>query len=119
MQIICYRKCGTCQKAKKYLVENHLIFDDREITEDPLSLEELIEIQRKSGLSIKRLLNTSGGVYRELDMKVKVTVLKNEEILQLLADHPMLVKRPFLIRGEDVLVGFKESEWDALLKMGE
>jgi len=98
MQFICYRKCGICENAWKYLAENHLVFGDREITEEPLSLEELREIHRKSGLSLKSLLNISGGAYRELKMKVKVNVLEHEETLQLLADYPMLAERPVLSR---------------------
>lgn len=112
MEFICYRKCGTCAKAKKYLLARGEAPEEREITEQPLALEELQEIHARSGLPIKGLLNTSGLVYRELEMKEKVKTHSEEEILQLLAEHPMLVKRPVLRDGDRVLVGFKEGAWE-------
>ncbi len=115
MQIVCYRKCGTCIKAKKFLMAHNLDFDYREITEERLSFDELKEIYEKSKLPIKRLLNTSGTVYRELEMKEKVKSYSDEEILKLLSEHPMLVKRPVLIKEELILIGFKEEEWNQLI----
>lgn len=115
MQIVCYRKCGTCMKAKKFLMAHNLEFDYREITEDQLSFEELKEIHKKSKLGIKRLLNTSGTVYRELVMKEKVKSYKDDEILKLLSENPMLVKRPVLIKDDLILVGFNEAEWNQLI----
>lgn len=115
MQMVCYSRCGTCMKAKKFLMAHNLEFENREITENALTLDELKEIYKKSGLPIKRLLNTSGTVYRELEMKDKVKTYPDEEILKLLSLHPMLVKRPVLIRDELVLVGFNEAEWKQLI----
>lgn len=115
MQMVCYSRCGTCMKAKKFLMAQNLEFEYREITENSLTLDELKEIYRKSGLPIKRLLNTSGTVYRDLEMKDKVKTYKDEEILKLLSENPMLVKRPVLIRDELVLVGFNEAEWKQLI----
>lgn len=94
---------------------HNLEFDYREITEDHLSYEELKSVYEKSGLPIKRLLNTSGTVYRDLEMKEKVKRCSDEEILKLLSEHPMLVKRPVLIKDELVLIGFKEEEWNQLV----
>ncbi|MFH5835274.1 Spx/MgsR family RNA polymerase-binding regulatory protein [Proteiniclasticum sp. C24MP] len=115
MQIVCYRKCGTCVKAKKFLMAHNLEFDYREITEEQLSYEELKEIHEKSGLPIKRLLNTSGTVYRDLEMKEKVKSYSDDEILRLLSQHPMLVKRPVLLKDDLVLIGFREDEWNQLI----
>lgn len=115
MQMVCYSKCGTCVKAKKFLMAHGIEFDYREIGVDRLSFEELVEIYRKSGLPIKRLLNTSGTVYRDLEMKDKVKTYSDERILRLLSENPMLVKRPVLIREDLVLVGFDEEEWRKLI----
>jgi len=115
MQIVCYRKCGTCIKAKKFLMAHNLEFDYREITEDTLSYEELKSIHEKSGLPIKGMLNTSGTVYRDLEMKEKVKSYSDDEILRLLSKHPMLVKRPVLLKDDLVLVGFKEEQWNQLI----
>lgn len=115
MQMIGYSKCGTCIKAKKFLMAHSIEFDYREIGEDRLTLEELKLIYRNSGLPIKRLLNTSGTVYRELEMKDKVKTYSDEMILKLLSENPMLVKRPVLIKEDLVLVGFDENEWMKLV----
>jgi len=114
MQFIGYKKCGTCQKVKKYLVQKGFDFEFREITENPLSIEEITRIYEKSGLPIQKLLNTSGGVYRELNMREQVKVLRDEKILKLLSENPMLIKRPILINDNEILVGFKEQEWETL-----
>ncbi len=102
-------------KAKKFLMAHNLEFEYREIVENSLTLEELKDIYKKSGLPIKRLLNTSGTVYRDLEMKDKVKTYKDEEILKLLSENPMLVKRPVLIRDDLVLIGFNEAEWKKLI----
>lgn len=116
MQFIGYKNCGTCKKARKYLSEKGIAFEYREITENPLRVEELTRIFEKSGLPIQKFLNTSGGVYREMNMKEQVKVLKNEEILRLLSENPMLIKRPILVGANEILVGFKEQEWETLSK---
>lgn len=111
MELACYKKCGTCQKAKKFLMTYGIEYEDREITENPLTFEELKKAYEMSGLKIKAFLNTSGLVYRELEMKDKVKNLSSDEILQVISTHPMIMKRP-VFRGESVvLVGFKEEEW--------
>lgn len=114
MQFIGYKNCGTCKKAKKYLTQKGFIFSYREITENPLSIEEMTRIYEKSGLPIQKFLNTSGGVYRELNMKEQMKVLRDAEILQLLSENPMLIKRPILINGDEILVGFKEQDWEMI-----
>lgn len=111
MELVCYKKCGTCTKAKKFLMAHNLTVTYREIVEDPLTLEELQEVYRRSGLPIKKLLNTSGLLYRSLNMKEKMKTYKEEELLALLAQEPMLVKRPVLRTDKVVLVGFSEEEW--------
>ncbi|WP_312459048.1 Spx/MgsR family RNA polymerase-binding regulatory protein [Proteiniclasticum sp.] len=117
MELVCYAKCGTCMKAKKFLMANNLDYEYREIVSMPLSVEELRDVYRKCGLPIKKLLNTSGLVYRELEMKEKVKTYSDEEILKLLSEHPMLVKRPVLRKEDVVLIGFEEQEWtEKLLK---
>lgn len=115
MELVCYSKCGTCTKAKKFMMAHNLEFEYREIVSSPLSFDELTEIYRTSGLPIKKLLNTSGLVYRELDMKEKVKTYSDKDILQLLSEQPMLVKRPVLRAKGIVLVGFDEKEWSEKL----
>lgn len=116
MEFIGYKNCGTCKKARKYLSEKGVDFEYREITDHPLSVEEMTDIFIKSGLPIQKFLNTSGGVYREMNMKEKVKSLKDEEILKLLSENPMLIKRPILVSDRKILVGFKEQEWENLHK---
>ncbi len=117
MELACYKKCGTCQKAKKFLMSHGIEYTDREIIEDPLNFEELKEAYDRSGLKVKAFLNTSGLVYRELEMKDKVKTYSTDEILQVVSEHPMLMKRP-VFRGESfVLVGFKEEEWKSALNL--
>lgn len=116
MQFIGYKNCGTCQKAKKYLTQKGFAFSYREITEYPLSMEEITTVYEKSGLPLQKLLNTSGGVYRELNMKEKIKVLSVEEILVLLSENPMLIKRPILINGDEILIGFNEQKWETIHK---
>lgn len=111
MELVCYAKCGTCMKAKKFMMAHNLEYDYREIVTSPLSLQELKEIYSRSGLPIKKLLNTSGLVYRELEMKEKVKTFSDDQILTLLSEHPMLVKRPVLLKDDAVLIGFEENEW--------
>lgn len=115
MELACYKKCGTCQKAKKFLMNQGLEYEDREIIENPLTFEELKDAYKKSGLKIKAFLNTSGLVYRELEMKDKVKNMSSDEILNVISQHPMLMKRPVLRAESFVLVGFKEDEWKKAL----
>ncbi len=106
-----YPKCSTCQKAKKWLLENQLEFEDRHIIEDNPSKEELKAWYEKSGLPLKRFFNTSGMKYKELKLKDRLPDMSEEEQLELLASDGMLVKRPVLVGDDFVLTGFKEKEW--------
>lgn len=106
-----YPKCSTCQKAKKWLLENQVEFEDRHIVEDNPSEEELKAWYEKSGLPLKRFFNTSGMKYKELKLKDKLPDMTEEEQLELLASDGMLVKRPVLVGDNFVLTGFKEKEW--------
>ena len=110
-----YPKCTTCKRAKKWLEENNIEFDDRHIVEDNPSKEELREFYKKSGLTLNRLFNTSGIMYRELKLKDKVKTAPEEELLDILSTNGMLVKRPLLVLGDKVLVGFKEEQWKEAL----
>ena len=116
MLFIEYPKCSTCQKAKNYLINNHIDFIDRDIKLNTPTIDELKEFIIKSGLDIKKFFNTSGLVYKDLNLKEKLLNLSFEEQLTLLSSNGMLIKRPLLITDNKVLVGFKEKEWDNLLK---
>ena len=111
MLFIEYPKCSTCKKAKKYLEEHGIEFEDRHIVEENPTKEELAERIRISGKPVKKFFNTSGMKYRELGLKDKLPQMNEEEQIELLASDGMLVKRPLLIDGEMVLTGFKEAEW--------
>ncbi|WP_066889904.1 arsenate reductase family protein [Clostridium nigeriense] len=111
-----YPRCTTCRKAKKYLEENNINFVDRHIVEENPSKDELKEWLNKSGLPIKKFFNTSGVLYREMQLKDKVKELPEDELLDILASNGMLVKRPIVIKDNTVLVGFKEEEWNENLK---
>ena len=111
LKFICYPKCTTCQKARKWLDDRKIEYEFRDIKLDPPTLEELTEWYQKSGLEIKKFFNTSGLVYKSLDLKNKLSKMSVEEALKLLATDGMLVKRPLLIGDDFVLTGFKEAEW--------
>ena len=115
MLFICYPKCSTCQQAKNWLDEHDLEYTERHIVENNPSFEELKEWYEKSGLALKRFFNTSGLLYREMELKNKLPQMSEEEQLKLLSTNGMLVKRPMLVDGDKVFVGFKESEWEKLL----
>ena len=112
IKFICYPKCTTCQRAKKWLDDNKIEYELRDIKLDNPSFEELTEWYNKSGLPIKKFFNTSGLLYKSLDLKNKLPQMTEEEMLKLLATDGMLVKRPLLIGDDFVLVGFREVEWD-------
>ncbi len=116
MQFLCYPKCSTCKKARNWLDENNNIYEIRDIKEDNPSYDELKEWYSKSGLPLKRFFNTSGQLYRSLELKDKLDSMSEDEQLKLLASDGMLVKRPLLVTDEKVLVGFKEKEWEQLTK---
>jgi arsenate reductase len=111
IKFICYTKCTTCQRAKKWLDDNKIEYELRDIKIDNPTLEELTVWYNKSGLPIKKFFNTSGLLYKSLDLKNKLPEMSEEEMLKLLATDGMLVKRPLLIGNDFVLVGFKEDEY--------
>jgi transcriptional regulator, spx/mgsR family len=115
MQFICYPKCSTCQKARKWLEVNHLEFTERHIVEENPSYEELKEWYAESGLPLKKFFNTSGMLYKEMQLKDKLPTMNEEEQLKLLATNGMLVKRPLIVNGNIILTGFKEAEWEKAL----
>lgn len=116
MIFICYPKCSTCKKAQKWLDDNGFSYELRDIKENNPTRKELEKWHSLSGLPLKRFFNTSGMLYRSLELKDKLLDMTEDEQLDLLASDGMLVKRPILINDSTVLVGFRESEWEAALK---
>lgn len=116
MLFIEYPKCTTCQKAKKWLKDNGIAFESRNIKEENPTYEELKEWYEKSSLPIKKFFNTSGLLYKSMELKDKLPAMSDEEQLKLLAADGMLVKRPIIISEKGILVGFKEKEWEEKLK---
>ncbi len=119
MLFICYPKCSTCQKAKKWLDAQQISYTERHIAEHNPSVEELKEWHAKSGLPLKKFFNTSGLLYKEMQLKDKLAVMSEEEQLALLASNGMLVKRPLMVTDNKVLVGFKEAEWMESLRQNQ
>ena len=115
IKFICYPKCTTCQKAKKWLDDNEIEYKLRDIKEDNPSLEELTAWYNTSGLPLKKFFNTSGLLYKSMELKTKLSTMSEDEQLELLATDGMLVKRPLVVGDDFVLVGFKESEWSEKL----
>ena len=115
IKFICYPKCTTCQKAKKWLDDNKIEYELRDIKEDNPTLNELTAWYKRSGLPLKKFFNTSGLLYKSMELKDKIPAMSEDEQLKLLATDGMLVKRPLLIGEDFVLVGFKESEWNEKL----
>lgn len=111
-----YPKCSTCQKAKKWLQENNIKFEDRNIVEETPTEKELTKWIKESGEEIKKWFNTSGLKYKELNLKEKLPNMSDEEKIKLLASNGMLIKRPLLISEECILIGFKEEKWKKSLK---
>ena len=116
MLFIQYPKCKTCQKAKKWLDENNIEYTDRHIKEENPSYEELKSWYEKSGLPLKKFFNTSGMLYKEMQLKDKLPQMSEDEQLKLLATNGMLVKRPVIVDGDTVLTGFREKEWEEKLR---
>lgn len=114
MLFVCYPKCSTCKKARKWLEENGIAFDERDIKEENPTRKELLKWHKQSGLPLRRFFNTSGMLYRDLQLKDKLPNMTEDEMYDLLASDGMLVKRPLLIADEAVLVGFKQAEWETL-----
>ncbi len=115
MLFIQYPNCTTCQKAKKWLDAHNITYTERHIAEDHPSYDELKEWHAKSGLPLKKFFNTSGLLYKNMQLKDKLPTMSEEEQLKLLATNGMLVKRPLIVDDNKVLTGFKEAEWDEKL----
>ena len=115
IKFICYPKCTTCQKAKKWLDDNKIEYELRDIKEDNPSLDELTAWYKMSELPLKKFFNTSGLLYKSMELKDKLPTMSEEDQLKLLASDGMLVKRPIVVDDDFILVGFKESEWSGKL----
>ena len=115
MKVFHYPKCSTCVKARKWLRDRNIDFVEKNIVEETPSVEELKKVSEYSGLPIKKLFNTSGMLYREMNIKEKMDKMSDDEKLSLLSENGMLVKRPIVLGDKFALVGFKESEWQAVL----
>lgn len=111
MLFIEYPKCSTCQKARKWLDEHNITYTDRHIVDNNPSYDELKQWYEQSGIPLKKLFNTSGMLYKEMQLKDKLSAMSEEEQLKLLATNGMLVKRPLVVEGDTVLTGFREAEW--------
>ena len=116
MTFICYPKCTTCQRAKKWLDENKIAYKLRDIKTERPTYEELSAWYRRSGLPLKKFFNASGLLYKTMALKDKLPAMSEDDMLKLLATDGMLVKRPLLVDDNFVLVGFKEADWNEKLK---
>ena len=112
MLFVNYPKCSTCKKARKFLEEKGVTFEDRDIKEQNPTVDELKEWIAKSGLPAKKFFNTSGMIYRQMELKDKLPNMSEQEMIELLATDGMLVKRPILVSEDKVLVGFRQAEWE-------
>ena len=117
ISFICYPKCTTCQKAKKWLDDNNIEYTVRDIKTCKPAYEELKAWYEKSGLPLKKFFNTSGLLYKSMELKSKLPMMSDDEMLKLLSTDGMLVKRPLVIGDDFVLVGFKEADWDVKIKL--
>ena len=116
MLFVCYPKCTTCQKARKWLDEQRIAYELRDIKTENPTYDELAAWYERSGLPLKKFFNTSGLLYKSMGLKDKLPGMSEEEMLNLLATDGMLVKRPLLIGDGVILAGFKEHEWEERLK---
>ena len=112
LHFICYPKCTTCQKAKKWLDDKNVKYELRDIKLENPTLDEISAWHKASGLSLKKFFNTSGLLYKSLDLKNKLPEMSEKEMLELLSSDGMLVKRPLLVGEDFVLIGFKQNEWE-------
>lgn len=112
MIFIEYPKCSTCKKAKKWLDDHNIKYEDRHIIDNNPTFDELKEWYHKSNLDIKRFFNTSGMLYKEMNLKDKLPNMNEDEMLEILSTNGMLVKRPLIISDDVILTGFKEKEWE-------
>lgn len=109
-----YPKCSTCKKTKKWLEENNIEFEDRNIIEETPTIKELTKWIKESGLDIKKCFNTSGLKYKELNLKEKLSNISDKEKIELLASDGMLIKRPVLVSDKGIFIGFNEDKWNIL-----
>lgn len=116
MLLLCYPKCSTCKKAKKWLDDNNIEYTERDIKLENPSFDELKDWYKKSSLPLKKFFNTSGMIYRDMNLKDKLPEMSEDEQLKLLSTDGMLVKRPLVVDGDTVLTGFREKEWEEKLK---
>ena len=114
LKFICYPKCTTCQKAQKWLDDNSIEYELRDIKLNNPTYEDLSEWHKKSGLPLKKFFDTSGLLYKSMELKAKLPAMTEDEMLKLLATDGMLVKRPILVGTDFVLVGFKEADWEKI-----
>ena len=116
MLVLVYHKCSTCQKALKWLDEHKIFFEERLIIEENPTYEELKEWYGKSGMPLKKFFNTSGMLYKQMNLKDKLPEMSEDEQLKLLATDGMLVKRPLVVGEDFVLTGFREKEWEEKIR---
>lgn len=116
VKFVCYPKCTTCQKAKKWLDDNKIEYELRDIKYDNPTADELAKWYELSNLALKKFFNTSGLLYKSMELKNKLPDMSDAQMIELLSSDGMLVKRPLLIADDFVLVGFKESQWAQMLK---
>lgn len=116
MKVYCYAKCGTCRKALKWLDDRQIEYEKIDIAQDHPDEAMIRELHKKSGLPLKRFYNTSGKIYKDLQLSKKLPDMSEDEQYRLLASDGMLVKRPLVIGDDFVLVGFKEPEWERIGK---
>lgn len=109
-----YPKCSTCKKTKKWLEENNIEFEDRNIIEETPTIKELTKWIKESELDVKRWFNTSGLKYKELNLKEKLSNMSDKEKIELLASDGMLIKRPVLVSDKGIFIGFNEDKWNIL-----
>ena len=115
VKVYCYSRCTTCKKALKWLEDNKIKYELIDIKENNPNEKTLRQLHKKSGLPLKRFFNTSGQIYREMELSKKLPDMSEDEMFKLLASDGMLVKRPLLITENHVLTGFKEADWKAAL----
>ena len=115
LEFICYPKCTTCKKAQKWLDENHIEYVLRDIKTENPTFDELSVWKKRSGQPLKKFFNTSGLLYKSMELKNKLPEMSEEEMLSLLSSDGMLVKRPLLVADDFVLIGFKEVQWSERL----
>jgi arsenate reductase len=119
MKMYCYKKCSTCKKAEEFLTNHDIPVNVIDYTEEPLSELELLTYYKRSGQDIAKFFNTSGRIYRELNLKDKLPHLELNEKIKLLASEPMLIKRPLVVIDDDILLGFDEIVWRERLGLAQ